>query len=84
MSVKAYDSSNSSESEEEFGLLSYMFESKRSQVEVENLVKGLIFKQEKYIPLKQIQVGNNDWFICSKACQITMTVMESLCHRERK
>ena len=62
ISGKAYGSSNSSESVEEFGLSSHTFESERSQVEIENLLKGLVFKQEKYIPLKQIQFGNNDWF----------------------
>ena len=45
MSGKGNDSSSYSESEKEFGSLPHMFHLQRSQVEVEDLMKDLEFKQ---------------------------------------
>ena len=50
MSGKGYDSSNSSEGKDKFGLSPHLFEPERSQVKVENLVNGLEFYQKIYSP----------------------------------
>ena len=43
MSGNGFDSSNSSETKEEFGLSPHMIQPERIQIEVENLLTGLEF-----------------------------------------
>ena len=47
MSQEGYESSSSSEGEEEFGLSPYMFVPERTPAEVENLLKELELKQNR-------------------------------------
>ena len=69
MSQEGYESSSSSEGEEEFGLSPYMFVPERTPAEDDNLLKELELKQnspQDDYPSSNTRIGDIDWCICSK------------------
>ena len=85
MSKEGYESSSSSEGEEEFGLSPYVFEPERTPAEVENLLKELELKQnspQDDFPPRNRRIGNIGWCLCSKTCDAMITETESLCCKE--